>query len=82
MIPRCRIISCLKDCQMISKGCLHHIVRFYDLYSEIPLNKSIDVAREFPEVFPNDLPGIPQDEKLILVSTCHWINIPFQFLLI
>ena len=26
-IPRGRIISCLKACKMISKGCLYHIVR-------------------------------------------------------
>ena len=25
-IPRGRIISCLKSCKMISKGCLYHIV--------------------------------------------------------
>ena len=26
-IPKGRIISCLKSCRMISKGCLYHIVR-------------------------------------------------------
>ena len=30
-IPRGRIISCLKACKMISKGCLYHIVRVKDL---------------------------------------------------
>ena len=30
-----------------------------DLDSEIPPIKSIPILREFSEVFPNDLPGIP-----------------------
>ena len=30
-IRRGRIISCLKACKMISKGCLYHIVRVKDL---------------------------------------------------
>ena len=40
-IPRGRIISCLKACKMISKGCLYHMVRVQDLDSEIPLIKSV-----------------------------------------
>ena len=35
-IPRGRIISCLKSCKMISKGCLYHIVRVQDMDSKIP----------------------------------------------
>ena len=35
-IPRGCIISCLKACKMISKGCLFHIVRVKDLDSKNP----------------------------------------------
>ena len=35
-IPRGCIVSRLKACKMISKGCLYHIVRVKDLYSEVP----------------------------------------------
>ena len=35
-IPRGHIISWLKSCKMISKGCLYHIVRVKSLYSEMP----------------------------------------------
>ena len=35
-IPRGLIISCLKECKMISKGCLYHIVRVHDFDSKIP----------------------------------------------
>ena len=40
-IPRGRIISCLKACKMISKGCVYHIVRVQDLHSKIPPIESV-----------------------------------------
>ncbi len=36
LIPRDRIISFMKYYRMISKGFLYHIVKVYDLDSEIP----------------------------------------------
>ena len=44
---------------MISKGCLYHILRVKDLDSDIPPIELVPVGREFPEVFPNDHPGMP-----------------------
>ena len=58
-ILRGYIISCLKACKMISKGCLYHIVRVRDLDSEVPLIELVPIVREFPKVFPNDYPKIP-----------------------
>ena len=57
-IPTCQIISCLKSLKMISKGCLYHIVKVKDLGSETPPLLSVPVVKGFPEVLPNDLPGI------------------------
>ena len=56
-IPRNRIISYLKACKMISKGCLYHIVSFQDLDSGSP-------SLEFSKVIPNDLPGIPPEQEM------------------
>ena len=58
-IPRVCIISCLKACKMISKGCLYHLVKVQDLDSKVPPIESVPVVSEFPEVFPNDFNGIP-----------------------
>ena len=74
-IPRGRIISCLKSHRMISKGCQYHIVRVQDLDSEIPPIESVPVGSEFLEVFPNDLPSIPPEWEIDLVSICYWIQI-------
>ena len=51
-IPIGRIISFLKECKMISKGCLYHIVRFQDLDSEFPSIESIPVGNEFSGGLP------------------------------
>ncbi|WMV25219.1 hypothetical protein MTR67_018604 [Solanum verrucosum] len=63
-VPRGRIISCLKACKLISKGCLYHIVRVKDLESEIPSLESVPVVKDFLEVFPDDLPGIPPEREI------------------
>ena len=60
-IPRGRIICCLKECKMISKGCIYHIVRLQDLDSKVPPIESVPVVSEFAEVFHNDLPVIPPE---------------------
>ncbi|TMW89230.1 hypothetical protein EJD97_017470 [Solanum chilense] len=57
------LISCLKACKIISKGCLYNNVRVHDLGSKIQPIESVHVVREILEVFPNDLPGIlPKQE--------------------
>ena len=61
---RGRIISCIKACKMISKGCLYYIVRVQDLDSEVPPIRLVPVVSEFSEVFPNDLSGIPPERKI------------------
>ena len=63
-IPRGRIISCLNDCNMISKGCLYHIVRFKYLDSTVSPIELVPVVREFLEVFPNNLPRIPHKREI------------------
>ena len=57
-IPRGHNISCLKAWKMISKCCLYHIVSVQYLDSEISPINYVPIVREFPEVFPNDIPGI------------------------
>ena len=47
-IPRGHIISYLKACNMIFKGCLYHIVRVKDLDSDLSPIKLVPVVRKFP----------------------------------
>ena len=59
-----KIISCLKAHKMISKGCICHIARVRDVESEVPPLESVPVVSEFPDVFPDDLPGIPPEREI------------------
>ncbi|KAG5576253.1 hypothetical protein H5410_056387 [Solanum commersonii] len=47
---------------------------------EIPLNQSIPIVKEFPKVFPYDLPGVPPDREINfgidILSNTRRISIP------
>ncbi|WMV41209.1 hypothetical protein MTR67_034594 [Solanum verrucosum] len=49
---------------MILKGCVYHIVRVRDVESKTPILVSVLVVKEFPEVFPKDLPVIPPEREI------------------
>ncbi|XP_059290037.1 uncharacterized protein LOC132043575 [Lycium ferocissimum] len=61
--PKGRFISYLKARKMVSKGYIYHLVRVRDSASPPQLFAAI-VVNEFPEVFPEDLPGIPPDREI------------------
>ncbi|XP_070037233.1 uncharacterized protein [Nicotiana tomentosiformis] len=54
-----RVISYVKARHMVEKGCLAYLVYVSDSSAEVPSMYSVPVVREFPEVFPADLPGVP-----------------------
>ncbi|XP_070046306.1 uncharacterized protein [Nicotiana tomentosiformis] len=54
-----RIISYMKAHRMIEKGCLAYLAYVRDSSTEVPSMDSVPVLREFPEVFPIDLPEMP-----------------------
>ncbi|MCF7184013.1 hypothetical protein L3H42_10980, partial [Corynebacterium sp. MC-13] len=62
--PRGKFISYLKARKMIRKGCLYHLVRVHDLEAESPTLQSVPVVNEFPDVFPDELPGLPPEREV------------------
>ncbi|KAH0709559.1 hypothetical protein KY284_010986 [Solanum tuberosum] len=64
LAPMGRFISYLKARKMISKGYLYNLVWVKDSSSETPTLKSIPMVNEFPEVFPDDLPGVPPEREI------------------
>ena len=59
-MPRDKIISCFKACEMIDKVSLYHVVSVKDLECKISSIESVFV----PEVFPNDLPRVPPKREI------------------
>ena len=75
-----RIISFLRAKRMVSKGCLAFLAHLRDDITQVPSIESVSVVREFLDVFPTDLPGMPPDRDIDfcidLEPGTHPISIP------
>ena len=49
---------------MIGKGCLSYLAFMSDVSAETPNIDSVPVVRDFPDVFPADLPGMPPNKDI------------------
>ena len=58
------IISFLRAKGMVSKGCLTFLAHLKDDTSQVPSIESVSIVREFLDVFPTDLPGMPPDRDI------------------
>ena len=59
-----RIISFHRAKRMVSKGCLAFLAHLRDDTSQVPSIESVSIVREFLDVFPADLPGMPPDRDI------------------
>mgnify|MGYP002540414271 CR=1 FL=1 len=62
--PKGRFISYFKAHKMIPKGCIYHLVADNDTKAVVPKFASVPIVRDYPKVFPEDLPGIPPDRVI------------------
>ncbi|XP_070034937.1 uncharacterized protein [Nicotiana tomentosiformis] len=78
-VPR-RVISYMKAQWMVGKGCLPYLIFVRDVGVDTPLIESVSVVRDFPDVFPAELSGMPpnkdMDFGINLVSGTQHICIP------
>ncbi|GJZ22135.1 putative reverse transcriptase domain-containing protein [Tanacetum coccineum] len=56
---RLNLISCIKTEKYISRGCQVFMIQVVEKKADEKRLKDIPVVKEFPDVFPEDLPGIP-----------------------
>ncbi|KAM0051849.1 putative nucleotidyltransferase, Ribonuclease H [Helianthus debilis subsp. tardiflorus] len=59
-----RIISCLKARKCLQKGCVAFLAHIMDKEAAVPKIEDIPVVKEYPEVFPEDLPGLPPQRQV------------------
>ncbi|XP_070009530.1 uncharacterized protein [Nicotiana sylvestris] len=59
-----RVISFLKARHMVEKGCLAYLAYVQDTTAGSWTIDSVPVVREFADVFPSDLPGMPLDHDI------------------
>nr|GFD36050.1 hypothetical protein [Tanacetum cinerariifolium] len=51
--------SALQACTLLYHGCEGFLATIHDMTSEIPSIHDQPIVSEFPDVFPDELPGIP-----------------------
>ncbi|GJW54097.1 putative reverse transcriptase domain-containing protein [Tanacetum coccineum] len=56
---RLSLISCIKTKRYISRGCQVFVIQVMEKKADEKRLEDIPVVREFPEVFPENLPGLP-----------------------
>ena len=59
-----RIISFLRAKRMVSKGCLSFLAHLRDDTTQVPSIESVLIVREFLDMSPADLPGMPSDRDI------------------
>ncbi|GJR00198.1 hypothetical protein Tco_0523182 [Tanacetum coccineum] len=65
---RLNLISCIKTKKYISRGCQIFIAHAMEKKSDERRLEDIPVVREFLEVFPEDLPGLPPELNKLTVK--------------
>ncbi|XP_074365298.1 uncharacterized protein LOC141706431 [Apium graveolens] len=59
-----KFLSILKAKKLLRRGCEAYLEHVVDIEKEIPDLNKIPVVREFPDVFPEELPGFPPDREI------------------
>nr|XP_033515618.1 uncharacterized protein LOC117280063 [Nicotiana tomentosiformis] len=62
--PVGKFISYLKARELVNNGCLAYLAHVRDMKADSPMLESIHIVKEFPEVFADDLLGIPPDREI------------------
>ncbi|KAJ9557278.1 hypothetical protein OSB04_011892 [Centaurea solstitialis] len=60
-----KIISMLKTLRCVTKGCTSFVAYVLDATKEVKkIVKDVPIVGEYPDVFPDDLPGLPPDRQV------------------
>lgn len=58
-MPKDQFVSCLKAKNMISQGCMYHLIRFRDRDSQNPTLELVPLMNEFLQIFLDDFLNVP-----------------------
>ncbi|GJS61479.1 putative reverse transcriptase domain-containing protein [Tanacetum coccineum] len=61
---RLKIVSCIKTQKYVEKGCELFLAQVTEQESKEKRLEDVPVVRDFPEVFPEDLPGLPPPRQV------------------
>ena len=69
VIGECRnylsnVISALRAEKLVRKGCEAYLACISDTEVKRPTVEELRIIKEFPDVFPKELPGLPPDKEV------------------
>ncbi|GKD61193.1 putative reverse transcriptase domain-containing protein [Tanacetum coccineum] len=76
-MSRLKVISCIKACKYVERGCHLFLAHVTEKKSKEKRLEDVPVIRDFNEVFPDDLPGLPPPRQVraCLQSGYHQLRI-------
>ncbi|GJV01518.1 putative reverse transcriptase domain-containing protein [Tanacetum coccineum] len=63
-VSRLKVISCIKACKYVERGCHLILAHVKENKSKEKRLEDVPVIRDFPEVFPKELPGLPLSRQV------------------
>ncbi|GKF24530.1 hypothetical protein Tco_0076852, partial [Tanacetum coccineum] len=63
-VSRLKVISCIKARKYVKRGCHLFLAHVMEKKSKEKRLKDVPVIRDFPKVFPKDLPGLSPLRKV------------------
>lgn len=61
---RLRVVSCIKVKKYVNQGCQLYLTRVIEKELEETRIEDVPIVCKFPEVFPEDLPGLPPSRQV------------------
>jgi len=81
-VPKGHFSSYLKSRKLVSKGFIYHLVRVNDSTSYVASPQWVPIVKEFANVFPDDLLGVPPDREidinLYIIPDGHMSILPYR----
>ncbi|XP_076945186.1 uncharacterized protein LOC143616156 [Bidens hawaiensis] len=71
-----KVISCMKARKLLRKQCYTFLAHVVDKKSEGKKIQDILVVMDYPEVFPDDFPGLPPSRQSNFESTLYPVQLP------
>ncbi|GJZ56058.1 putative reverse transcriptase domain-containing protein [Tanacetum coccineum] len=67
-VSRLKVISCIKTRKYVERGCHLFLAHVTEKESKEKRWEDVPVIRDFPEVFPDELPGLPPPRQVLFLD--------------
>ncbi|GKE14760.1 putative nucleotidyltransferase, ribonuclease H [Tanacetum coccineum] len=82
-VPRLKVISCIKARKYVERGCNLFLAHVTEKKSKEKRLEDVPIICDFPEVFPEELPGLPPPRQVefridLVPGAAHVARVPYR----